>query len=64
MTEYESNIVQAFKDVCKTNKGSECPGASPAEVMNLIADRRQISRLDSIIDIADIMRELRNRGEL
>ncbi len=64
MTEYESNIVQAFRDVCKSNKGTESPGASPAEVMNLIADREQISKLDTVIDIADIMRGLRNRGDL
>ena len=64
MTEYETNIVRAFKDVCESNKGSESPGASPAEVMNLLADRGQISKLDTVIDIADIMRGLRNRGDL
>ena len=64
MTEYESNIVQAFKDVCEANKGTESPGASPAEVTHLIADRGQISKLDTVIDIERIMRGLRNRGEL
>lgn len=64
MTDYDANIVQAFKDVCKDNKDSDSPGASPAEVTHMLADRGKLSKLDTVIDIEGIMQRLRNRGEL
>ncbi len=64
MTIYEQNIVQAFKDVCKSNSMNNIEGASPSEVTNLLAERNQLSKMDSVIDIADIMRGLRGRGYL
>lgn len=64
MTPYEQNVVQAFKDACEANKDSDNPGASPSEVTNLLAEREQLSKLDTVIDIADIMKGLRNRGHL
>lgn len=60
LTQYEQNIVTAFKDLCKTQPD----GASPAEVTRLLHERKQLSKLDSTLDIEKIMRELRNRGEL
>ena len=59
MTDYEQHIVTAFQDLCKKNGG-----ASPAEVTHLMADRGQLSKLDTVIDVADLMRGLRDRGLL
>lgn len=60
MTSYEQNIVTAFKDLCKKNGD----GASPHEVTQELADRGQLSPMDTVIDIADQMKSLRNRGLL
>ena len=62
MSPYEQKILQAFKDLCAKNPNGD--GASPAEVTKLLAERNQISPLDTVLDIADLMRELRNRGDL
>lgn len=59
MTEYEKKIVQAFKDLCDKQGG-----ASPAEVTTLLQEREELGALDTVIDIADQMKELRNRGYL
>ena len=63
---YEQNVIQAFKDACAANKVKEGgePGASPDEVTKLLHERGQLSELDTVIDIADIMKGLRNRGRL
>lgn len=59
LTDYERKIVQAFRDVC-----AEHGGASPHEVTSLMRDRSELSPLDNVLDIAKIMRGLRNRGSL
>jgi hypothetical protein len=59
MTTYEKNIVTAFQDLCKLNGG-----ASPHEVTTELAKRGQLSELDTVIDIADQMKNLRGRGLL
>jgi hypothetical protein len=59
MTHYEQHIVTAFQDLCKKNGG-----ASPAEVTHLMAERGQLATLDTVIDIVEIMRVLRDRGLL
>lgn len=66
MSPYEEKIVKAFKDVCAKNKEAEGKevGASPTEVTNLMAERGELAQLDTVIDIADQMKELRNRGYL
>lgn len=60
MTPYEKKIVRAFRDLCEKQKN----GASPAEVTTLLAERFELSELDTVIDIADIMKSLRDRGYL
>lgn len=56
---YESKIITAFRDLCKANGG-----ASPFEVMQELEKRSQLAELDSVIDIADLMKDLRGRGLL
>jgi hypothetical protein len=58
--EYKFHIIQAFVDVCKTTHS----GASPFEVMELLSKRNQLAKYDTVLDIADIMKELRKNGEL
>ncbi len=66
MTPYEQNVVAAFKDACKTNSQREGKkvGASPADVTHLLADRKQISDMDTVLDIEEIMQKLRSWGRL
>lgn len=59
MTEYEQRIVSTFKELCNKNGG-----ASPAEVTELMSKRGQLSTLDTVIDIANLMKELRDKGLL
>lgn len=59
MTTTESNILEVFRDLCKANGA-----ASPADVLVALYDRGQLSQLDTVIDIADKMKEMRNRGLL
>jgi hypothetical protein len=66
-TPYEEKIIKAFKDICANSVTKENPkghGASPAEVVAELAERKELSDMDSVIDIADIMKDLRNRGLL
>ena len=58
-TLYEQKIIDTFKELCEKNGG-----ASPAEVTHLMADRDQLSAVDTVIDIADQMKALRARGML
>ncbi len=60
-TAYESKIIQAFRDVCKKSADG-C--ASPADVAHLMEERKELAELDTVIDIADQMKELRKRGYL
>lgn len=64
LTEYEKNIIQAFKDVCERNKNEANPGASPSEVTLLMRERGQVAALDTVIDIERLMRKLRDQGDL
>ena len=64
LTIYETNVCKAFRDACNQNKDSGSPGASPAEVCSLLHERGQMPRMDSVIDLADTMRELSNSGAL
>ncbi len=59
LTRYESQVVESFKRIC-SSKGS----ASAAEVCEDMSRRHVLSSMDSTIDIADIMKSLRGRGEL
>lgn len=59
MTPYEQEIVSTFKRLAKENGG-----ASPHEVCEDIAKRGKLAELDTVIDVADLMKELRNRGHL
>jgi hypothetical protein len=59
MTPYEKHIVKAFEDLCKENGG-----ASPHEVTQEMAKRGQLASLDTVIDVADLMKELRDKGLL
>lgn len=56
---YDARIIQVFKDLCMKNGG-----ASPNEVTQEMHARGYLSDMDTVIDIADIMRSLRNRGLL
>lgn len=56
---YDQKICQVFKDLCQKNGG-----ASPAEVAQEMQARGWLSNMDSVIDIADLMRSLRDRGLL
>lgn len=59
LTPYEVQIVAVFKDLCAKNGG-----ASPHEVTQELHARGHLSAMDTVIDIADLMRELRDRGAL
>ncbi len=56
---YEDKIRTVFKELAEKNDG-----ASPAEVTDEMANRGWLSPLDTVIDIADQMRELRDAGFL
>jgi hypothetical protein len=56
---YADKIRKAFKDICEMQGD-----ASPIDVTNLLRERGQLSSVDTVIDIADIMRELREEGLL
>jgi hypothetical protein len=58
---YDEKVIRCFKDACKNNGSNS---ASPADVTRLMAERKWLTSLDTVIDIADIMKELRNRGDL
>ncbi len=58
-TPYEKRVIRAFNDLCDQNGG-----ASPVEVTELLVQRGQLSPMDTTLDIASIMRELRSRGFL
>jgi len=60
MTKYEEEIVETFKRVAKENGD----GASPHEVCDDMAKRGKLAELDTVIDVADQMKALRNRGLL
>jgi hypothetical protein len=59
MTSYERKIMDAFEAVSKTNGGK---GASATEVTEYMREHGTISELDTVIDIADIMKGMANRG--
>jgi hypothetical protein len=59
-TDYEKKIIQVFKEACEQNKG----GVSPADVTKIMSERGELAMLDTVIDVAGIMRDLRKRGLL
>ena len=62
---YDEKIIDCFKAVCKRNEELEGEaGASPSEVTNEMHKRGWLSDMDTVIDIEELMRGLRNRGRL
>lgn len=59
MTNYERKIMDAFEAVSKANGGK---GASADEVTKHMTNSGTISELDSVIDIADQMKAMKERG--
>lgn len=59
MTSYERKIMDAFEAVSKKNGGK---GASAHEVTEHMTNSGTISELDTVIDIADQMRAMKERG--
>lgn len=59
MTSYERKILNAWETINKSNGGK---GASAAEVTEQMSKDNTISELDTVIDIADIMKTMADRG--
>lgn len=59
MSNYEKAIVKAWSDLCELNGG-----ASPHEVCERLSKQGELAPMDTVIDVADQMRELRDRGYL
>ncbi len=59
MTSYQRKIMDAFEAVSKANGGQ---GASATEVTEQMRKAGTLSQLDTVIDIADIMSEMAQRG--
>lgn len=57
---YKDKIRVCFAHLCEKNGD----GASPAEVTEEMRKRGWLTALDTVIDIKDIMGELRNEGAL
>ena len=57
---YNDKIRVCFKHLCEKNP----KGASPAEVTTEMVRREWLSPMDTVLDIADLMRDLRNQGAL
>ncbi len=57
---YADKIIQCFRDLC--DKQSD--GASPDEVTKLMHERGWLAAADTVIDIADLMKDLRDTGRL
>lgn len=53
---YDQKIRECFKAVCKRNKDKK---ASAAEVTEEMEKRGWLSEMDTVIDIADLMRNMR-----
>jgi hypothetical protein len=62
--DYDEKIIRAFKDVAEENKKKGIDGASPDEVTKRMYERGELSKLDTVIDVAGIMKDLRARGLL
>ncbi len=61
MTSYERKIMDAVQAINKANGGK---GASAAEVTEFMLNRGTLSELDTVIDIADCMKAMHERGYL
>lgn len=57
---YEDKIKVVFAEICE----KQTDGASASDVTFGMAKRGWLSPLDTVIDIADIMRQMRDRGAL
>lgn len=64
MTNYQKAILEAFMQVCEENLNKGIHGASATEVCQQMHKNQTISPLDSVIDIADQMKEMGERGWL
>lgn len=64
MTDYQKAILEAFLQVCDANKANNIDGANATEVTQQMHRNESISPLDSVIDIADQMKEMASRGWL
>lgn len=58
---YDKKILEAFNAVSEQNGGK---GASAAEVTAYMAENKTLAAMDSVIDIADCMKDLSDRGHL
>jgi len=61
MTTYERKILEAVESISKANGGK---GASAFEVTEFMRNRGTLSELDTVIDIADCMGAMKQRGYL
>jgi hypothetical protein len=59
VTSYERKIMDAFEAVSKANGGK---GANATEVTEHMRNSGTISELDTVIDIADQMKAMAERG--
>lgn len=57
---YDDKICLVFRELCKR----QGDGASPHEVTEEMSKRGWLSPMDTVIDIADLMKALRERGRL
>jgi hypothetical protein len=56
---YQDKIRLSFRLACQKNGGPQ-KGASASDVTMVMRDKGWISPLDSVIDIADLMKEMGN----
>ena len=61
MTSYEKKILRAWKAISRMNGGK---GASAHEVTMHMANSGMLAPLDTVIDIADQMKVMAERGDL
>lgn len=62
MTDYETKIQIAFLNVFAENQAKGIEGASAHEVTQEMVRAGTIASLDSVIDIADQMKDMASRG--
>jgi hypothetical protein len=62
VTDYETKIQIAFLKVYAENKEKGIEGASAHEVTQEMVRAGTISSMDTVIDIADLMKEMAGRG--
>ena len=57
---YDDKVLEAFEAVCERHKAEPEGerGASPMEVLEEMQRRKTLSAMDTVLDIADIMKRL------